>query len=153
MAVCFGGALLLGARFWWLPIVLLVGSDLFLGLTRGTGVGNYTLMSAGFYAVVAFVASRFGQWSGRTWPALWCGTLLASVGFYVFANTFSWMVSPEYAKSIAGWWQSQTTGLPQYSPQAWVFLRNALIADTIWCVIAGLLFFRKSAPAEPVPAR
>lgn len=150
MAVCFGGALLLGARFWWVPILLLIVSDLILGFVHGGGgIGKYTFMSAAFYALVAWGGSRAGRWSGKIWPMMWCGTLIAGIGFYLLGNTFAWVVSPGYAKTLAGWWQSQTTGLPQFSPQSWVFLRNSIIADTIWCAIAGLLFFRKTLPLAP----
>ncbi|MDF1823258.1 MAG: hypothetical protein P1U68_01375 [Verrucomicrobiales bacterium] len=139
MAIAFGGALLLGARFWWIPVVLLVASDLILGVWHGSGgIGRYTLMSAVFYLAVAWLAGRAGR-SGKIWPMMWCGTMLCSVLFYVFANTFSWMVFAGYEKSLAGWWQAQTSGVPGINPPAWMFLRNALIADSIWCGIAGLV--------------
>jgi hypothetical protein len=141
MAIAFGGALLLGARFWWVPVILLVVSDLLLGFWHGSGgVGGYTLFSIVFYLAVAWTAGKIGR-SETMWPLLWCGTLLCSVLFYGFANTYSWMLWPGYEKSLAGWWQSQTIGVPGVNPPAWMFLRNALIADSIWCVIAGLTFF------------
>lgn len=141
MAIAFGGALLLGARFWWVPVVLLVVSDLLLGFWHGSGgIGGYTVFSIVFYLAVAWTAGKIGR-SEKMWPMLWCGTLLCSVLFYGFANTYSWMVWPGYEKSLAGWWQSQTIGVPGINPPAWMFLRNALIADSIWCVIAGLVFF------------
>lgn len=139
MAIAFGGALLLGARFWWIPVILLVASDLILGVWHGGGgIGRYTLMSAVFYLAVAWIGGRLGR-SGRVWPVMWGGTLLCSLLFYVFANTFSWLVFAGYEKSIAGWWQAQTTGVPGVNPPAWMFLRNALIADSVWCALAGLV--------------
>ena len=86
---------------------------------------------------------------------MWCGTLLSGVLFYAVANTFSWLYWPGYEKSLAGWWQCQTTGLPEFSPPAWVFLRNALIADTIWCALAGMVYvvFRRPLVAPKVVAR
>jgi len=141
MAIAFGGALLLGARFWWLPVLLLVLSDLVLGFLNGAGgVGGYTLMSALFYLSVAWIGGHAGN-RERVWPMMWCGTLLCGILFYVVANTYSFLAWPGYEKSLAGWWQSQTLGNPNFSPPAWVFLRNALVADSIWCTLAGLLFF------------
>ncbi|MEM6916833.1 MAG: DUF6580 family putative transport protein, partial [Verrucomicrobiota bacterium] len=126
-------------RFWWIPVILLVASDLILGVWHGGGgIGRYTLMSAVFYLAVAWIGGRFGR-SGRVWPVMWGGTLLCSLLFYVFANTFSWLVFAGYEKSIAGWWQAQTTGVPGVNPPAWMFLRNALIADSVWCALAGLV--------------
>lgn len=158
MAIAFGGAFLLGARFWWVPAVLLVASDLLLGIWNGGGgIGGYTLFSVTFYLFVAFVASRF---AGQSHPllTLWCGTLTCSVLFYVLANTYSFLMWPGYEKSLAGWLQSQTTGVPGVQPPAWVFLRNALIADSIWCAIAGsIFFFERRFASDPdrevVPAK
>lgn len=139
MAVTFGGALLLGSRCWWLPVLTLIVSDLILGVLHdGSGIGGYTVMSAFVYLLVAYLGGLAGR-SDRMWPVLWCGTLVSSVFFYTVANTYSWLMWPGYEISAAGWWQSQTTGLPGYSPPAWMFLRNSLIADSIWCAVAGLL--------------
>ncbi len=140
MAMAFGGGMLLGARFWWVPVVVLVASDLAIGLLfPGDGIAGYTLMSALFYLATAWTGAVAGR-SLRLWPAMWCGTLLSGILFYLLANTYSWVVLPGYAKTLAGWWQSQTTGLPEFSPPAWVFLRNSLMADTLWCVLAGVVY-------------
>lgn len=142
MAMCFGGGLLLGWRFCWAPAVLLFVSDAFLGISHGTGIGAYTYSSAVIYTVVAclgaWIAGRGG--AGRWWVML-LGTWSASVLFYLVGNTWAWMASPEYTKTLAGWWQSQTTGLPGPWPPAIYFLRNALIGDTLWCLLAAPLFF------------
>jgi len=153
MAIAFGGGLLLGARFWWVPVIMLVASDVLLGiLNPGEGVALYTLVSA---VVIAAAAALGSLASSRlpVWPSLWCGTLLSGVAFYLVANTFTWLVLPEYAKSFAGWWQSQTTGLAGFPP-SWFFLRNSLIADTIWCGLAGLALAlaRRPRPHATVPA-
>lgn len=141
MALSFGGALLLGWRLAWVPVLALLASDFALGwFEPGGGFGGYTLMSAGFYLLTAFFGASTGS-RKKSWPALWCGTLLCSIAFYLAANTYSWLFWPGYEKSLAGWWQSQTTGLPEFSPPAWVFLRNALIADSLWCGLAGLACF------------
>ncbi len=141
MALCFGGGLLLGRGFWWMPALMIVCSDLLIGwLSGGGGVGSYTLLTAGLFVGAAFVGSLFSGVTRFRWPLLWCGVLLSSVIFYVAGNTYAWAVFPGYEPSLAGWWQSQTTGLPQFEPPAWVFLRNALIADSIWCALAGLVF-------------
>ncbi len=151
MAIAFGGGMLLGGRTWWIPALALVMSDAVLGLIySGGGMGSYTVMSAMVYILAAWGGMMVGRKTDR-WLAMWCGTLMSGVAFYVVANTFSWLSMPEYAKTLAGWWQSQTTGLPQYTPPAWAFLRSALIADTVWCVAAGLLWLpRRSAVGEQI---
>lgn len=146
MAIAFGGAMLLGRKSWFLPLLLLVLSDLVLGWVAGTGWGGYTLMSALVYLFVGW-AARFCSGSPHPRITLLAGTLASGVAFYLIANTYTWASWPEYTKTLAGWWQSQTTGLPQYSPPAWFFLRQSLIADTVWCLVAGLLFFRSTEAA------
>ena len=60
------------------------------------------------------------------------GTLLTvagcSLAFYLLTNTVSWLSSPAYAKTLAGWVQALTTGEPGYLP-TWYFLRNSLVSD------------------------
>src|SRR5690606_32197297 len=82
MAITFGGAMLLGPRFWWLPVALLLTSDLALGLFHGggSGIGCYTLMSAVFYIVVALLGGTPGR-REIIWPMMWCGTLLCGLLF------------------------------------------------------------------------
>lgn len=142
VAMCFGGGLLLGFRFCWVPALLLVVSDLFLGLTHGTGVGVYTLTNAIAYTAFACIGAAVGRGAVRSrWWVLLVGTLSSSVLFYALGNTWAWMASPEYAKTLAGWWQSQTVGIPGPYPPSLFFLRNALIGDSIWCLLAAPLFF------------
>ena len=109
---------------------------------RGTGDllavdGQPALVEVGGHLGAVGKAGRLE----KIWPMMWCGTLLCGVLFYAVANTYSWLAWPGYQMSAAGWWQAQTTGLPGINPPAWMFLRNALIADSIWCAIAGLLCF------------
>ena len=147
MAMCLGGGLLLGWRFCWVPAVLVFVSDLFLGITHGTGVGGYTLASAVIYTLVAMFGASLGQRKGISGGTRWClmliGTWGASFLFYLLSNTYVWMISPEYVKSLAGWWQSQTVGLPGPFPPSLYFLKNALLGDTVWCLLAAPLFLWK----------
>lgn len=140
MALCFGGGLLLGRRFWWVPVLLVLSSDFCVGLINGGyGIGSYTAMSAALFCGAAWAGSRLGAWSGRNGLTLWGGTMLCSLVFYAAANTFNWAIDPAYPRSWAGWWQSQTTGLPLYAP-SWTFLRNALAGDSVWCLLATMVF-------------
>lgn len=148
MAMSFGGGLLLGWRFCWIPAALLFASDLFLGLASHGGIGGYTVASAFVYTLVAlagaWVAARARKVQRRpSWSAMLTGTLVASILFYGISNTYVWLMSPEYAKTLAGWWQSQTVGIPGPFPPSLFFLKNALVGDIVWCVLAAPLFFWK----------
>ncbi|NNE92069.1 MAG: hypothetical protein HKN23_10515 [Verrucomicrobiales bacterium] len=141
MAMCFGGGLLLGLRFCWIPALLIVASDLVLGWTNGIGPGSYTVLTAVSFTLAGFAGAWIGKKRG-SWPVMWFGTMIGSIVFYLAANTWSWAGSPVYAQTLAGWWQSQTIGIPGFPPSL-LFLRNALVGDTIWCLVAAPLFFWK----------
>jgi len=149
MALCFGVGLLMGRRFWWMPALLIIASDWLIGLRNSGqgGLGAYTILSAVLFCGATWFGSSFSRWNGKTWPTMWAGVLFSSVVFYLAANTFSFLAFPGYPKTIGGWWMSQTTGLAGFPP-SWAFLRNAIIADSIWCVVAGFLFFFKFSPAR-----
>ncbi len=62
------------------------------------------------------------------------GTLACSLGFYLISNSCAWLVEPAYAKSITGWMQALTTGLPGFPP-SYLFLRNALLSDLSFSLV------------------
>lgn len=141
MAIAFGGGMLLGRRFWWTPAALLIVSDIFLALYNGWGLGSHLLYTLPFYVIVSLAGAGFAR--RQNWGGMLVGTLAASFLFYLVANTFAWAGSPAYAHNFSGWLQSQSSGLPGFPP-SWTFLRNAIVADTIWCLIAAPLFFSKT---------
>lgn len=140
MAIAFGGGMLLGKKFWWTPALLLIVSDITLALMNGWGLGSHLFVTLPIYVIVALTGASFAR--QQNWAAMLFGTLSASVLFYLIANTFAWSTSSVYSHNFVGWWQSQTSGLPGYPP-SWTFLRNAMVADTLWCIAAAPLFFSK----------
>ena len=70
-------------------------------------------------------------------------TPCATLGFYAIMNTVAWALSTPpfaYAKTLAGWWQSQTVGLPiPGTPPSYVFLRNALFGDALFTLLFVVL--------------
>jgi Family of unknown function (DUF6580) len=58
------------------------------------------------------------------------GTLL----FYLFTNTVSFFFEPSYAKTLAGWLQCVSVGLPQYPP-TWMFLIKSLAGDLFFTAL------------------
>jgi|CZKL01.1.fsa_nt_gi hypothetical protein len=63
-------------------------------------------------------------------------SVAGSTGFYLITNTASWLGSPGYAKTAAGWSQALIVGLPGYPP-TWLFFRNSLVSDA--CFTAAFL--------------
>jgi hypothetical protein len=58
-------------------------------------------------------------------------SVLGSIAFYVITNTGDWLLEPLYAKTLAGWVQALTTGLPGYPPTI-TFFRNSAASDLIF---------------------
>jgi hypothetical protein len=74
------------------------------------------------------------------------GGLLGAVLFYFVTNTASWINNPAYAKTLAGWIQALTTGVPNFPP-TWEFFRNTLLSGGLFTALfVGAM--KLTAPAE-----
>jgi hypothetical protein len=76
---------------------------------------------------------------------------LSTVLFYLLSNTVSFFSAPGYPPSLAGWWQCLTTGLPEFSPQTWVFGLRQLVGDTSFAALFWLLCHSHERKASPAP--
>lgn len=126
MALAFTGTLVFSKRvpFIVLPLLLAVidlAATGLKGIMHWEAIGVY-----GAFAIAAWFASRSRGKVGLLGSLM--GTLACSVAFYLVTNTMSWIVDPGYAKTLAGWVQAMTTGLPGLPPTIW-FLRNSLLSD------------------------
>lgn len=150
MAVAFCGGLFLP---WRLAAAVVFGSlllsDLWIGVALGMGFNWYPVMLYPLYALaIAFGAVlRVKAFSLRYFFG---GVLLNAIIFYLVTNTGSWMANPGYAKTIAGWVQALTVGIPGYPP-TWTFFRNSLFGDLLFSsLFAGAWFFaRGKARSRP----
>jgi hypothetical protein len=130
MAVAFcGGLFLPGLLAWIIPVAAVMLADLGLAWILGYEV-------SGLWQIVRLAglagAVGVGRWLARRETfglGSFFGLLIANgLGFYFVTNAATWLVSPDYAKSLAGFIQAQTIGLPGLPP-TWTFLRNALVSD------------------------
>ena len=152
-ALC-GAFFLPGVLAYALPLLGVVGSDIALAVTLG-----YPALSVGAVAgwIALGLAVAMGRWlslSGRSGSATVLGGVVTSSAlFYVATNTASWLALPGYTKTLAGWVQALTVGLPGYLP-TWVFFRNSLVSDLVFTglILATLAIVRtatgKSAAAD-----
>jgi hypothetical protein len=126
MALAFTGTLVLPRALPWFvwPLAMFGINLAVLGFASAMDLQSLTIY--GMYAVIAFVAAHFRQRLGVVQALL--GVLVTSAVFYMVTNTASWIVEPAYAKSISGWFQALTTGLPGYAP-TWTFFRASLLSD------------------------
>jgi len=166
MAIAYVGAMYLPRRWGWLigPATLVLTELAFLRLnylTDGSGsmFSWFSAVSLGLYAA----AGGLGIWIARrkSLGKILGGSLLCSLLFYVVSNTFSWWhdvvvkMTPGYPATLAGWWQANTVGLPNYAPPTWVFLRNGMAGDLFFTLALllvldrGLVLGRESVKSTP----
>lgn len=143
-AVILCGAAMLPKR--WalvLPFVGLLITDLILNVYYGHPLFNFEFI----VKTVAFAAVAAFGWQLRTNAralTLVPAAIGSSVFFYLVTNTASWIYDPGYVKSLSGWTQAMTTGLPQFQP-TWMFYRNTFISDMVFTVLF-LLCLRPATP-------
>ena len=147
LALC-GSAYLPRPWNWRGPLLALLLSDAILNLSYGQWPFTLnTIAAAAAYLLIVelgrWVAARpsYGAWAG--------GALGSSLIFYAVTNTVSWWTNLGYDKSLAGWWQALTTGMPGYPP-TWAFLRSSVISDLIFTAIfvAGIEWSARRNPGK-----
>jgi hypothetical protein len=83
----------------------------------------------------------------RPWWMLVGGGILGALLFYIVTNTGAWLSLP-YNKSLAGWIQALTRGLPGYPP-TWEFFRNTLLSGGIFTgLFVGAMKLTEESEAE-----
>jgi hypothetical protein len=152
-------ALLFCAAFWlpgwmgWvLPLATIIVTDVLLNLFHYNEpvlaselISNWMILAL-FVVLAKWLAKR------RSYGRVFLGMLLGALLFYLVSNTVSWMVNPAYAKTIAGWVQALTVGLPGFPP-TWVFGLKSLLGTGLFTgLFAGAMKWSEALDAtEPEP--
>jgi hypothetical protein len=146
LAFC-GGVYFTGAMAWWLPLGVMLVTDLSLNAFyyHTPLFGAYLLLNYAIYAALI----GLGRWFGRRAPflKLLLGGLFGALVFYLVTNTLSWLQDPAYTKTIAGWIQALTTGRLDVHPTTWEMFRNTLLSGGLFTALfVGAV--KLTAPAE-----
>jgi hypothetical protein len=133
------GAALYFPRRWagWWALALTVVPTLILLMAKGWPFSGYIVIQwAVFGSLYALATTARGTSSfSRV-----LGTVgLGSLTFYLVMNTASFAIDPGYSKSLAGWFQAQTVGLPGFPP-AWMFFVKTLVSDLSFASLLALCF-------------
>jgi hypothetical protein len=80
------------------------------------------------YAVLIGLGRALGR--RRAWGTLLSGGIFGAILFYFITNTASWLFLA-YPKTLAGWIQALTRGLPGYPP-VWEFFRGTFLSGGIF---------------------
>jgi hypothetical protein len=148
IAFC-GGVYFSGAMAWWLPLGTLAVTDILLNVFhyQPPVFRSYMLVKTlGFVGIVAL--GRLFSRNAKTWKLLG-GSLLGAILFYLITNSASWLFDPGYAKTLLGWIQALTVGLPGLPP-TWTFLLNTLLSSALFTglFVAGMKLTVFESPAE-----
>ena len=151
-------ALLFCAAFWlpgwmgWvLPMATIIVTDILLNQFHYAEpvmvpelISNWMIL--GLFVVLAkWLARR------RSYGRVFLGTLIGALLFYLVSNTVSWMVNPAYAKTIAGWVQALTVGLPGFPP-TWLFGLKSLLGTGLFTgLFAGAMKWSEAIDDAPEP--
>lgn len=149
LAFC-GGLYFSGAMAWWLPMGALLATDIGLNLFvyHEPVFSGYMLVKTLAFAGIVLLGRQFKP--GMNFFKLLGGGLLGAILFYLITNTASWFNNPGYARTLAGWLQALTTGLPGY-PSTWEFFRNTLLSGGLFTgLFVGAMKLTAESPAEKV---
>jgi Family of unknown function (DUF6580) len=133
------------------PFGALLLSTLAVNAVRGWPIVDpFTLGSvAGFLLLFAIGWRVRGT---RRVPVVLAVSLSGTLIFYVFTNTISFFFEPAYAKTLSGWLQCLSVGLPQYPP-TWFFLLKSLAGDLLFTALIILachpFAWRVNRPSPP----
>ena len=152
-------ALLFCAAFWlpgwmgWvLPLATIIVTDILLNVFAYDVtvldprlVTNWMILAL-FVVLAKWLARR------RSYGRVFLGTLFGALLFYLVSNSVSWMVNPAYAKTIAGWVQALTVGLPGFPPTWWFGLKSLFSTGLFTGLFAGAMKLSEAMDAtEPEP--
>ena len=151
-------ALLFCAAFWlpgwmgWvLPLATIIVTDILLNLFAYNMpvmvpelISNWMILAL-FVVLAKWLAKR------RSFGRVFLGTLLGALLFYLVSNTVSWLVNPVYVKTIAGWIQALTVGLPGFPPTWWFGLKSLLGTGLFTGLFMGAMKLSEAMDAEPEP--
>jgi hypothetical protein len=144
MALCSGAFF---PRKWALlvPVAAQILSDIGLHLLGKSISWSFSIVLVIAYVVIAAVGllAKKNFTPSKLLGASLVGTLL----FYVITNTMSFWQDPGYVKSLSGWIQALTTGIPGYPP-TYLFLFKSIGGDLFFTGLIALFVTRaQAAPA------
>jgi hypothetical protein len=147
IALC-GGAFLPRKLAFILPLSILLVSDLLLNWRYEVSLLDLQMIAR--YAALTLTVCLGLTLRNRSAITVLLGSMFASAMFYVVTNTGSWIDSPHYAKTVAGWVQALTVGVPGWPP-TYLFFRNTVISDLLFTGLFVACQAWSSHPAAEAP--
>jgi len=121
-------ALFLGAG----PIVV---ADLLLNAHYHAPLFDTGMLSRYFsFGLILYLGFRVRRQHKYRMLLLLLSALVSSFLFYFITNTGAWMATAQYPKTLPGWWQALTVGLPGFPPTLF-FFRNTVLSDLLFTAL------------------
>ena len=149
-----------GMLAWWLPLGVMLATDLGLNVYyqhsnpandvwSALNLANLAFNYAA-YAVLIGLGRRFKPQT--SFIKLLGGGLFGAILFYLITNTASWLFNPyhnpEYTKTLTGWVVALTKGTVGF-PATWEFFRNTLLSGGLFTALfAAAEKFTAESPAD-----
>ena len=137
---------------WVLPLATIIVTDILLNVFAYDVTVLDPRLVTNWMILALFVVLAKGLARRRSYGRVFLGTLFGALLFYLVSNSVSWMVNPAYAKTIAGWVQALTVGLPGFPP-TWMFGLKTLLGTGLFTgLFAGAMKLSEAMDAtEPEP--
>lgn len=149
-----------GALAWWLPLGVMLATDIGLNFYyQHTGIdpevwsaANVANLTINYAAYIVLILLGRGFQMQKSFLKLLGGGLFGAVLFYFLTNTASWFFNPfhnpEYTSNLAGWIKALTYGTNGYPP-TWEFFRNTLLGGGLFTALfAASEKLTAESPAE-----
>jgi len=144
LAFC-AGVYLTGSMRWWLPLGILLLTDIGLNLYYWMALDipvfelpmlRYQLLVYGGYVLLVGFGRCFKPSS--SFLSLLGGGILGALLFYLLTNTAAWFFNPfgnpEYTRDLMGWLRALTVGTSGW-PETWQFFRNTLLSGGLFTAL------------------
>ena len=157
LAFC-AGVYLPGRVAWWVPLGLLLCTDLLLDVHYGLpALSGWLALNYVGYAVLIWMGKRCS--AQTSWLHLLTGGLMGAVLFYLITNTAAWFnpvpgpfPQVPYPRTILGWIQALTVGTSPWPP-TWTFFRNTLWSGGLFTgLFVGAMKLGAALSAKPSKA-
>jgi hypothetical protein len=154
------GILLCGAVYLPRRIALLLGAgpvvvaDLLLNAHYHAPLIDTGMLSRYFsFALILYLGFWVRQQHKHKSFLIVAAALVSSCLFYFITNTGAWMITAQYPKTLPGWWQALTVGLPGFPPTLF-FFRNTVFSDLLFTAlfVGTQTIFHTSARARNAEA-
>ena len=133
-----------------LPLFALLLSDLAINAVYGVPMLSWEML-ARYVALGGIVVLGLVLRKSPTFGRMLGASFAGSIGFYLITNSASWLTEAGYAKTLSGWVQALTMGLPGY-PSTLSFYRSTLISDLLFTALF-VVCLRSAATATATASR